>query len=245
MRRRRLHQRDGTEWRAVELPGGWRGDAVGDLSGRDPGDDAWCGREHAPARLRFGRNAIDLGRRQRRGATSLLDPSGWYAGVRLQRAERSDRVDCLQLDTARPPGPATFAVTLYSGPNATGSVLSSGSISTTIVSGKLNDVAVTFNGVPAALVVELGTSSPPSGTPLVIPVIVYTVDAAGYAIIGRERTRPPRFPTPTHRRRRTCSRRRTVSAAQPPGQARSRWRWSAERTSPPVWRIAAQLRRPA
>jgi len=83
-----------------------------------------------------------------------------------------------------PPGPATFAVTLYSGPNATGSVLSSGSISTTIVSGKLNDVAVTFNGVPAALVVELGTSSPPSGTPLVIPVIVYTVDAAGYAIIG-------------------------------------------------------------
>jgi hypothetical protein len=83
-----------------------------------------------------------------------------------------------------PPGPATFAVTLYSGPNATGSVLSSGSISTTIVSGKLNDVAVTFNGVPAALVLELGTSAPPSGAPLVIPVVVYTVDAAGYAIIG-------------------------------------------------------------
>lgn len=83
-----------------------------------------------------------------------------------------------------PAGPATFAVTLYSGPNATGSVLSSGSISTTIVAGKLNDVAVTFNGVPAALVLELGTSSPLTGTPVVIPVIVYTVDAAGYAIVG-------------------------------------------------------------
>ncbi|HEX3631591.1 MAG TPA: hypothetical protein VHZ01_03700 [Casimicrobiaceae bacterium] len=83
-----------------------------------------------------------------------------------------------------PSGPATFVVTLYSGPNATGSVLSSGSISTTIVPGKLNDVAVTFNGVPAALVLELGTSSPPTGSPLVIPVVVYTVDAAGYAIIG-------------------------------------------------------------
>ncbi len=83
-----------------------------------------------------------------------------------------------------PPGPATFAVTLYSGPNATGSVLSRGRTSATIVAGASNDVAVTFDGIPAALFLELGTSAPPTGTASVIPVVVYTVDAAGYAIIG-------------------------------------------------------------
>jgi hypothetical protein len=83
-----------------------------------------------------------------------------------------------------PPGPATFSVTLYSGLNGTGSVLSKGSTSATIAMGQANDVAVTFNGVPAALVLQLGSAAPPAGIASAISVVVYVVDAAGYAIIG-------------------------------------------------------------
>src|SRR5581483_6849877 len=83
-----------------------------------------------------------------------------------------------------PPGPATFAVTLCSGTNGTGSILSQGSTSATIALGKPNHVAITFNGVPHALVLQLGTVAPPAGTASVISVVVYVVDAAGYAIVG-------------------------------------------------------------
>jgi hypothetical protein len=90
------------------------------------------------------------------------------------------------LTAAVMPGPVTFSVSLYDGPNGSGHVLSSGQTTTTVVAGTSNSVKVTFGAVVAAVVVSIPSASVSAGTPATIPVTVTAKDAAGYTIVGSD-----------------------------------------------------------
>jgi hypothetical protein len=80
-------------------------------------------------------------------------------------------------------GSDTFAVNLYGGQNGTGSLLSTGSLTQTIVANTANAVSVRFNGVVASLQI----ASPPVATPGTagsVAIAVNALDAAGNIIIG-------------------------------------------------------------
>jgi hypothetical protein len=82
------------------------------------------------------------------------------------------------------PGTQTFAVSLYSGANGAGSVLSTGRTTATIVAGQANTVQIVFGGVVARLALSLGSASVTAGSAATIPVSVQAIDAAGYTIVG-------------------------------------------------------------
>jgi len=83
-----------------------------------------------------------------------------------------------------PIGIDTFSETMYAGANATGAVLSLGQTSAPIVAGKANTVALTLDGVIAALSIVLANTTPPQGTPAAIGLTVNMNDASGAAIVG-------------------------------------------------------------
>jgi outer membrane protein assembly factor BamB len=84
-----------------------------------------------------------------------------------------------------PPGTATFAVALYDGSNATGSVLSSARILETIVAGRANTLDITVNGVPASVALLLSPSLYTYQSPGTIAISLVARDAGGYTIVGR------------------------------------------------------------
>ncbi len=85
-----------------------------------------------------------------------------------------------------PVGTDTFSVTLYSGQNATGSVLASGSISAAVTALVANTVPITLSGTvaTATIVVQNGNAVVPGTAPTSLPVIVTAKDASGATIIG-------------------------------------------------------------
>jgi len=83
-------------------------------------------------------------------------------------------------------GPHTFVVSLYSGTNATGGVLSTGTVTATIGAGIANTVSLTLDGVPAGISISLATTAPPTGTAVDIPLVVNVLDASGAAIVGAD-----------------------------------------------------------
>lgn len=83
-----------------------------------------------------------------------------------------------------PPVSDTFTVTLYDGKNATGNVLSTGSQTQTINPGQPNSVNVTFDPVPAYVILSVNPASVPQRSPGNATLQVYFLDAQLYKIIG-------------------------------------------------------------
>jgi streptogramin lyase len=83
-----------------------------------------------------------------------------------------------------PVGTDTFAVTLYSGQNETGSALGIGSTSQSIIAGKANQVAVTLNGVVNSVSLTTSPSVLSAGTAATESVTINALDASGYTIIA-------------------------------------------------------------
>lgn len=84
-----------------------------------------------------------------------------------------------------PFGMATFKVNLYNGPNATGSVLSTGSTTTNVVAGT-NSVKLSFGGVVSSTQIVLLPASVTPGQSQTLQVQVAAIDAAGYTIVGSD-----------------------------------------------------------
>ncbi len=107
-----------------------------------------------------------------------VTPSGGSVGTPVM-------VNCTSVCSgtiAAPVGNDTFAVKLYSGQNAAGNLLSTGSLAQTIVANQANSVNVTFNGVVASLAVSIPTITP--GTQGSAVVTVNAIDASGNTIVG-------------------------------------------------------------
>ncbi len=86
-------------------------------------------------------------------------------------------------------GADVFNVSLFSGPNATGSVLASGSVAATIVSGSSsvavdNSASISIGGVVANLAVAVSANTLHAGTSAKLSVTVNATDASGATIIG-------------------------------------------------------------
>lgn len=82
-----------------------------------------------------------------------------------------------------PLGNDTFAIALYSGTNATGHVLGTGSASASVTQAA-TPVDVTLSGVVTSVTIALANPAPAAGTPVVIPVTVTAKDASGAVIIS-------------------------------------------------------------
>jgi hypothetical protein len=86
------------------------------------------------------------------------------------------------------PGSYTFAIALYNGPNATGTVLSSGSASKAIVAGAANAVNLSFTGAVAAVkaLISGPTANGPlvNGAPATAQITLEAQDADGNTIVG-------------------------------------------------------------
>ena len=84
------------------------------------------------------------------------------------------------------PGVVTFVIDLYDGANGHGNILSTGTTTQTIVTGKTNTFTIAFGGVVANLALALGSSTVTAGTAATIPVIVNALDASGETIVGSD-----------------------------------------------------------
>jgi hypothetical protein len=83
-----------------------------------------------------------------------------------------------------PVGSDTFAVNLYGGTNGTGSLLSTGTLTQTIVANQANSVSVTFNGVVASIALALASPTVTPGTAGSLGITVNALDANGNVIVG-------------------------------------------------------------
>lgn len=97
-------------------------------------------------------------------------------------ATSSGSITCSVSVTA-PLGNDTFAVTLYSGTNATGSKLATGSVSA-VIGNAPTSVAITLDGVVDSVAIALANPMPPAGSAVTIPVAVTAKDASGATIIS-------------------------------------------------------------
>lgn len=82
-----------------------------------------------------------------------------------------------------PVGNDTFAVTLFSGTNASGSQLATGSVTATVGSNPTS-VDITLDGVVDSVALSLADASPYAGSPATIAVSVTAKDASGATIIS-------------------------------------------------------------
>ncbi len=85
-----------------------------------------------------------------------------------------------------PPGSDTFTVTLYSGLNGTGNVLSTSTVAATVSATQTTNVPITLGGVVAAIAVSVtnGNNLIPGGYATTLPVVVMAKDAGGSTIVG-------------------------------------------------------------
>jgi hypothetical protein len=81
-------------------------------------------------------------------------------------------------------GSDQFTLTMFSGTNASGSTLSSGSVSSTVSASGPNNIAVTMNGVVDSVAIALANASPATGASATIPVTVTAKDPSGATIVG-------------------------------------------------------------
>lgn len=89
-------------------------------------------------------------------------------------------------DVSAPVGSDTFAVSLYSGSNGTGSLLSQGTTTANILAGQTNTVAVAFGGVVNKIALGVAHSTLTTGSKAQLPLTVTAYDAAGDAIVGTD-----------------------------------------------------------
>lgn len=82
-----------------------------------------------------------------------------------------------------PVGSDTFTVTLYSGTNAGGSKLATGSV-TAMIGSAPTSVDITLDGVVDSVTITLGNNMPTAGSAATIPVTVTAKDASGATIIS-------------------------------------------------------------
>ncbi|HEY6327061.1 MAG TPA: hypothetical protein VIW73_11180, partial [Candidatus Cybelea sp.] len=86
------------------------------------------------------------------------------------------------------PGDDVFSVTTYAGANATGAVLSVGSVKAKIGSGdgnvQINSLTLTLYGVIASLRLSLSPNAGKRGTPMTAAVSLTAFDASGAQIVG-------------------------------------------------------------
>lgn len=87
------------------------------------------------------------------------------------------------VSVSAPVGSDTFTVVLYSGTNAGGSKLATGSVTAAIASAPTS-VDITLDGVVDSVAISLANSSPYAGSPATIPVTVTAKDASGATIIA-------------------------------------------------------------
>jgi len=90
------------------------------------------------------------------------------------------------LSTQMAPGQVQLSVNLYAGANATGALLSSGSLNTTIAQNAQNALSISLGGVIAALALNLSTTSFTLGSSSTSTVNVVPLDASGNQIIGNQ-----------------------------------------------------------
>lgn len=85
-----------------------------------------------------------------------------------------------------PAGNDTFVVTLYSGLNGSGNVLSTSTVTATVSATQVTNIPVTLGGVVASIAVTVvnGNNAVPGGFPTTLPVNVVAKDAGGATIIG-------------------------------------------------------------
>ena len=90
------------------------------------------------------------------------------------------------ITAAAPVGTDTFTVVTYSGQNATGSVLSSATVTGTVSAGEANSIPLTLNGTVASINLTIvgGFTTVPGGFPATLPVYVTAYDASGATIVG-------------------------------------------------------------
>ena len=83
------------------------------------------------------------------------------------------------------PGSDLFTVNTYDGPNPNANyIVSSGFISSTVVSGATNSVNIVTNGVPTNITASLDNPFPAAGTPVTQPIHITAADADNYIIVG-------------------------------------------------------------
>ncbi len=83
-----------------------------------------------------------------------------------------------------PVGSDTFSANLYDAQNASGNLLSTGSLTQTIVANQANTVNATFNGVVKSIAVSLATTHVTPGTAGSVGVTLKALDADGNTIVG-------------------------------------------------------------
>ncbi|GAC1348968.1 MAG: hypothetical protein NVSMB19_01760 [Vulcanimicrobiaceae bacterium] len=89
-----------------------------------------------------------------------------------------------------PVGPATFAITLFDGPNATGNTLATGQTSANVVSGS-NTISVVLGGIVSSLTLVADRSNFTLGTANQTPLHVHAFDASGAEIVGTDTLAAP------------------------------------------------------
>ena len=82
-----------------------------------------------------------------------------------------------------PPGQDTFTVTLYSGTNATGSMLGTGTVTAGVSTESNTPVNITLDGIVASVSIALANPAPPAGTPATVALTITAKDASGATII--------------------------------------------------------------
>ncbi len=86
------------------------------------------------------------------------------------------------------PGEDVFSLTTYAGPNATGAVLSAGTVQAKIASGggdvPINNLTLTLDGVIASLRLSLSPKAGERGKPVTAAVSLTAFDATGAQIVG-------------------------------------------------------------
>ena len=85
-----------------------------------------------------------------------------------------------------PPGNDSFTVSLYSGLNGAGNLLSTATVAATVSATQTTNVPITLGGVVAAIAVSVtsGNNLIPGGYATTLPVVVMAKDASGATIVG-------------------------------------------------------------
>jgi hypothetical protein len=89
-----------------------------------------------------------------------------------------------QVQLLAPIGLDSFTLSLYSLPNGTGTLLSTGNTTLQVIAGDSHDVVVTFNGIPATLQLLLTPSTATTGIASGGALEVIARDAGGNIILG-------------------------------------------------------------
>jgi hypothetical protein len=91
---------------------------------------------------------------------------------------------CPIVGVTAPAGTDTVVVSAYDGNNAGGSLLGSGSVTSSVTAGQTTPVSISLDGQPSSVDLQLSNSVPPTGTSAALSLSVAAHDAQGYYIVG-------------------------------------------------------------